>query len=120
MQLIDLKLKHNNLYCPLTGAPIAIENEGIFDDAPSLMGYWHHELLDEPVINNKEFEKAWGTFLAGYDVASELELDYDTFENFSIHYHKPNWVVFKCSTIEGDNGPILDTMWYVLDLNIKC
>ena len=35
----------------------------------------------------KEFEKAWGTFLAGYDVASELELDYDTFENFSIHYH---------------------------------
>ena len=75
MQLIDLKTKHTNFYCPVTGAPIAIENKGIFDDARSLMGYWHHELLDEPVINNKEFEKAWDTFLASCDDEDGTELD---------------------------------------------
>ncbi len=119
MQIIDLKIKHHNFYCPVTGVPIALENEGIFDDARSLMGYWHHELLDEPVINNKEFEKAWDTFLASCDDEDGTELDYDTFENFLIQYPQPNWVVFKCSTIDGDYGPVLGTMWYVLNLDVE-
>jgi hypothetical protein len=119
MQIIDLKLQQINLYCPVTGAPITIENEGMFEDAPSLIAYWHHEILDEPVINDSEFKKAWNTFYASCDEDNGTEFDYDTFENFLIQFPQPNWVVFKCSTIEGDHGPILDTMWYILNLDIE-
>jgi hypothetical protein len=90
MQLIDLKTKHHNFYCPVTGTPIALENEGIFEDAPSLMGYWHHELLYEPIINNKAFENDWESFLVSCDQEEGVELDYDTFENFIIQYPQPN------------------------------
>lgn len=59
MQQIKLELNHTNFYCPATGVYILKDGEECNESAPSLMGYWVDEVIDEPFIKNPDLSTAW-------------------------------------------------------------
>jgi hypothetical protein len=118
MQLLDLKLTHLNLYCPVTGEPISVENDNVYDNARSLIGYWIDEILHEPFIKDDSLQQAWNTFLENFETENNDLPGYDEIETFLIAYPKPNWVLYKISTVDEENGPICGTTWFIVDMNV--
>ena len=118
MQLLDLKLKHSNLYSLATGEPIQMENEGIFDTEPSFKGFWHHENLLDPILNDSDLETAWEDFLNEYETQYQDTPNDESIEKFLMAYPEPNWVIYKNTTREDENGPVISVIWIVVDLNV--
>ena len=117
MQIIELKLDHFNLFCPVTGERI-LSDEECNDGAKSLMGYWLDEFLFEPFIKDQNLEKAWEQELERLKKLDYLECDlWEEFELFLSNFQYHNWVVFKITHLGMACGPVSSTVWKVLDLN---
>lgn len=117
MQLLDLKLNHNNLYSISTGEPISVEHQDLFDTNPSFKGLWHHEMMLDPILNDSDLENAWNQFLENFSNLHQDSPGYDEIEKFLVAYPEQNWVIYKNTTHEGENGPITCVLWTVVDLN---
>ena len=118
MQLLDLKLRHNNLYSPVTGEPISKENEGLFDTNPNFKGLWHHENMLDPIFNDSDLEEAWNDFLEDFEAKHQDAPDEEAIEQFLISYPEPNWVIYKNNYQEIEDGTITSLIWTVVDLNM--
>lgn len=117
MQLLDLKLKHSNLFSLATGEPISMENEGLFNTDTSFKGFWHHENMLDPILNDSYLEAAWEDFLEEYEAKHQDVPDDEAIEKFLLAYPKPNWVIYKNTTKEGENGLVTGVVWCVVNLN---
>jgi hypothetical protein len=117
MQIIELELTHFNFFCPATGERI-LSSEECNDDAKSLMGYWLDEFLFEPYIKDKDLLKAWQKEVKRLDKLDASQSIWDEFESFLRNYNVHNWVVFKLTASGIACGPVSNTVWKVLNLDI--
>ena len=62
MQIIELELSHFNFYCPATGELLCNEDDGVNEQAKSLMGYWCDLVFEEPYIKDEILKKDWKAF----------------------------------------------------------
>lgn len=118
MQLLNLNLKHSNLYSLATGEPISMENEGLFDTDISFKGFWHHENLLDPILNDSDLETAWNDFLNEYKTKYQDTPDDEDIEKFLMAYPEPNWVIYKNTTKADESGPVTNVIWTVVDMNV--
>ena len=130
MQIIELELSHFNLYCPATGEVISTEETGINEDAKSLLGYWVDEVFMEPFIKDEKLKIAWETLVSeceaaeekAYEEDAELDeaftLDIDRLVKFLKDYDAPTCVVFEISNSSLACGPVSNTAWHVVNMEI--
>jgi hypothetical protein len=118
MQLIQLELSHSNFFCPVTGEVILDEKDTpMNDNAKSLMGFWHTELLEEPSIKNNSLKRAWDKLCldlekeTGGDVAG-----YEDLEEFLKNYDSQTWVVFVITNSGVGHGFSSSTHYFVIDM----
>ena len=113
MQLIELSLDHHKLYCPISGEPI-LEPEDVNRDAPSLVAYWVEMGIDYPFIKDEKLRQAWET----WSDTEEHGVDPESLAKWLKKYKAdPNWVVFEITNHGIANGPVSNTVWFVLDMN---
>lgn len=110
MQTVKLRLDHTNFYCPVTGQLIINEEDGQFEETPSLKGYWVNMTPDKPFFVAPELTEAWQEYLSGVD-----EDDFIEIAEFLASIDKPNWVVFETEYL-GIPG---DIVWIVIDMNYQ-
>ena len=131
MQIIELELSHCNLYCPATGEVICNEETGMNENARSLMGYWVYEVYREPFIKNDKLEDAWEKLVSECEEAEEradeedteldeaFDLDTDRLVKFLKDYDAPNCIVYEITNCDFSCGPVVNTVWYVVNMNIN-
>lgn len=104
------------MFCPSTKEDIfAPDMDYINDEAEAFMGYWHHEVLDQPTIKDAGLMKAWENYCERS--MSENEDYFDWHEGllkFLQEYDNPNWIVYECTFSGIACGPISFTVWYVV------
>jgi hypothetical protein len=126
MQIINLDLNHSNFFCPTNGECILLEGEPINDEAQSLVGYWHSEVLDQPYIMYSDLQHAWDAYLEKSLEEQKKEDDYDEFESpgwaelehFLENYENPDWVVFCITTRDMACGQVTNTVRLVIDMTL--
>lgn len=118
MQILDLELKHFNLYCPATGEVILEDCEPINEDALALKGYWIDEVISEPFIKDDALQLAWENFIETYEAEHDDFPGYEEIEAFLVNYPEPNWVIYKITTHGMACGPVWSTVWHVVDMNV--
>ena len=119
MQIITLELDNFDFFCPVTGEQIMGEEVPFNEDAKSLLGFWHTEIIEEPIIKDSKLAKAWESFLAKfYEDDEDAFLTTDEVEDFLQNYEFDNAVVF-CRIVKGFAcGPVYDVSYTVLNLGI--
>ena len=119
MQIITLELDNFAFFCPVTGEQIIGDEVPFNEDAKSLLGFWHTEIIEEPIIKDSKLAKAWESFLAKfYEDDEDAFLTTDEVEDFLQNYEFDNAVVF-CRIIKGFAcGPVYDVSYTVLNLGI--
>ena len=117
MQIIHLESSTLNLYNPSTGEVIAHEDTGYNEEARSLMGYWLHETMNEPLIKNPELKQAWEAYMEETDARLEADDDYPgpDVDEFLGQYEHPDWIAFRVETW----GMIGEVGWFVLEMEIN-
>jgi hypothetical protein len=110
MKIIELNLKHENFYCPVSGMCLQDETMGYADEAPSVVGFWIGEVVEEPVIKNAKLEAAWEVFHRNDRLSFQLT-------TFLSKYQNDDWVVFELTTSGIACGPLSSTIWYVIDMS---
>ena len=126
MQIFDLDLNHTHFFSPATGECILKEGEPINDEAQSLMGYWHSEVLDQPALMDSDLQEAWDAYLEKSLKEQEKEDDYDEFdapgwqevEDFLKNHENRDWVVFCISSRDMTGGPVTNTVRLVIDMSL--
>jgi hypothetical protein len=109
MQYIKLNLDSDDFFCPATGAPITTEEA--YEASPAQVGMWHCEVLEEPEIHSDELETAWTNYMQNLD-----EEDYFEMEEFLASLDLKNHVCFEITTRGIACGPVITTVWFVIDL----
>ena len=118
MQIIELELSHYNFYCPATGELLCNEDDGVNEDAMSLMGYWCDLVFEEPCIKDETLKKDWKAFEDKYaDQNLGSSPDYKSFESWLKAYNRGNWVVFVITNSGMSCGPSSSTVWWVIDMD---
>ena len=104
------------MHCPSTGEDIfAPDMEFINDAAEAFMGYWHHEVLDQPTIKDKGLREAWDLFVENNENAEGDYFDwYEALLKFLKEYDNPDWIVYECTFSGIACGPFSFTVWYVV------
>ncbi len=113
MQIIELTLSNLDLYCPVTGEPICLEDSGYNDEAKSLKGYWVNEIMDQPFVKDKKLEDDWESFVAKFEDENDYFPGSMEMDDFLTEYDSPNWIVFKICTY----GMMGDIAWFVLNMD---
>ena len=113
MNYVELDLDHPNLFCPMTGEQICGHNI-MNEKASSLMGFWIHEVIDEPTIKDKKLLSAWEKLVKETEKNGN-DVDSKALKKMLRDYKHQNAVVFEIydSNLLGDGG------WFVLDLGIE-
>jgi hypothetical protein len=106
----------DRMYCPSTGeiifAPGMEENS---ENSEALLGYWHHEFIDEPYINNEKLKAAWDEYFS-----KNLEEDFpyaynwEDLRKFFLEYNNPEWITYECDFYGMACGPVTTTVIYVV------
>lgn len=107
MQIIELDLDHDNLFCPASGARIT--GPGLYNASPAQKGVFFYEFPEEAQIEDESLQKAWDKFTKKTD-------DYGI-EDFLDTVDEPNWVGLKVTTHGMACGPVSFTCLYVIDMN---
>jgi hypothetical protein len=126
MRIFDLDLNHAHFFCPATGECILKEGEPINDEAQSLMGYWHSEVLDQPALMDSDLQEAWDAYLEKSLKEQQKEDDYDEFdapgwqelEEFLKNHENRDWVVFCITTRDMASGQVMNTVRLVIDMSL--
>ncbi len=118
MQLIELSLSHFNFYCPATGELLCNEDDGVNEDAKSLMAYWLDLVFEEPHIKDETLKKDWKAFQDKYaDENFGSSPNFEAFESWLKEYNRGNWVVFVITNSGISCGPSSSTVWWVIDMD---
>ena len=119
MQIINLKLDHDNFYCPVSGEYITMEDEPLNDDAISFRGYWFDQFWVEPSIKDETLNAAWESYMASLKMIHADINDLDMVETLDAFFNSvemENYVVFKIHKREISILPD-KIIYYVIDMN---
>jgi hypothetical protein len=117
MQIIELELSHFNLYSPVNGEQISSEEDGINEEALSLMGYWQDEIMGDPFIKDPDLQLKWEEMVTQKKEELLDYLDYyEALEKFLRKYPGESWIVFKIITGAAAGSPRNETAWFVIDM----
>jgi len=120
MQIIELELSHYNLCSPVNGEPISTEEEGINEDAKSLMGYWMDEIMGDPYIKDDDLKLKWEEMTRDKEETLQGYTDYyEALETFLKEYPCKTWIVFKITTGAPAGSPRDETTWFVIDMEAE-
>ena len=106
MQIIELRLSHDNFFCPATGQNIKSSTH--YEPSPATKGAWWNEIPDEPMDLDESLAKAWEE----YKEKVESEDDCLDVAEFLQTFEHDSYVCFAISP----TGPLLETGWYVIDI----
>jgi len=119
MQIIEIELTNLNFYCPVTGEHILLEEEPVNEDASTLMAYWVDMAFEEPFFKNEELKEKWDLFCPKFVAENDgYDPEFEDLENFLKEINWPNWVCFKLNHSGMACGPVSNTVWKVLNLNV--
>jgi hypothetical protein len=108
---MELRLSHNNFFCPATGKKIFYE-EDCDETVESLKAYWCDLFFDEPFIKDNELKANWLAFVAKYQEENEgCDPNAVALEKFLREYDETNWVVFRF----GGHS----TAWHIIDMDTE-
>ena len=113
MQVIKYERWDENLFCPVTGT--AVFNETGEPQAPTVRGVWVADVVDEPTSLHDDLQQTWERYVARPEV-EEDGIDMDTFLG---SVQEEGWVAFRVTSNGFACGPVSQTIWVVLDLQLE-
>jgi len=120
MQLATMNLSEQ-FYNPATGEAIMTPENGINEEASSLLAYWIDEIIVEPTFRSKEIEDAWNEYLSALESEIHMHRDHqNVLRNFITTYNSTEKQLhaYLLSAYTGCN-PGNELVWFVLDCGLE-